>query len=195
MTDTAADKAEAAAIRRRWINLREIVAVGGLLIAAASLWLSWQSQRTSEAEKHAERAASSRYEVAATVASNGDLLIVRDPAHPLSEMRVTFPSALGIAPYNAPAQTIELSRYRDALMRATDGQADRQTGRLPVLLSVDYWDGDARKTTQGIYDIVWKTNGRPLFGRALHIEGMTLRARGGTPAQLDRMWPGPQPKS
>jgi hypothetical protein len=195
MTDPLAERAEAAAIRRRWITLGEVVAVAGLFIAAISLWLNWSDKRSDEAEKHAEKAVSSRYEVAVTIAHNGDLLMMRDASHPLGDVAVAFPAALDVAPHTSAAQTIELGWYRDALMRATSGGPDKQTGRLPVLLHVDYWDGDSKRTTTGIYDIVWKTNGRPLLGRTLHIEGLTLRARGGNQAMLDRLWQAPRPKA
>ncbi len=144
MSNTSADKAEAAAIRRRWINLGEIVAVAGLVIAAISLWLNYTDRKSDQAEKQAVRAESSRYEVAATVSRDGDLVITRDASHPLGDVTVTFPKALGVAPVTASAQTIEIARYRAALLHATDGGPDKQTGRLPVLLSVEYWDGDTR---------------------------------------------------
>ena len=193
-TDAAKEvrAAEAAAIRRRWITLGEIVAVAGLLIAAVSLWLTYTDRRSDEAEKRADRqaekASASRYEIAATVDGSGDLTIVRDGDHPLGDVTITFPKALGIAPLAAPAQTIALGAYRAALLKATDGGPDAQTGRLPVMLQVEYWDGDTRHEARGIYDIAWKMQGRVVLGRTLEIQGLTLRERGGTAGRLDQLW-------
>ena len=50
----AAEAAEAAAIRRRWINLGEVVAVLAVVISAATLWLNWSEHSGSKAEKAAE---------------------------------------------------------------------------------------------------------------------------------------------
>ncbi|MGJ8505888.1 hypothetical protein, partial [Glaesserella parasuis] len=41
----AVAKAEAAATRRRWINLGEFIAVAGLLIAGGSLYVNWSDHR------------------------------------------------------------------------------------------------------------------------------------------------------
>ena len=56
MTETPAEKAEAAAIRRRWITLGEIVAVAGLIISALALYLSYADRRADEAERQREKA-------------------------------------------------------------------------------------------------------------------------------------------
>ena len=60
MTDTPAEKAEKAAIRRRWISLGEFVAVAGLIISALALWNGYTDRRTDQAEKQAEKAQASR---------------------------------------------------------------------------------------------------------------------------------------
>ena len=47
--------AEAAATRRRWINLAEIVAGAGLLIAGLTWWNSYQERIGEEADKASAR--------------------------------------------------------------------------------------------------------------------------------------------
>ena len=52
MTDqTPSEKAEAAAVRRRWINLGEILAVVAVLISGLTLWNSYTERSHAEAEK------------------------------------------------------------------------------------------------------------------------------------------------
>ena len=46
--ETPAERAEKAAIRRRWISLAEWVGIAALLVSAAGLWMSW-SDRTAAA--------------------------------------------------------------------------------------------------------------------------------------------------
>jgi hypothetical protein len=75
-----------------------------------------------------------------------------------------------------------------ALLKLTDGGADERTGRLPVLITVRYWDGDVARSTSGVYDIVWRTKGQLLRGRALLLEGLKLRQRGGSQAAVDAAW-------
>ena len=153
----AVAKAEAAATRRRWINLGEFVAVAGLIIAGVSLWLTYADRKAdladAQAQKSAEASDKARYEVKSTMRGN-DIVIVADDRHALGDVSVTFPTALGVSPQTSPAQTIAESWYKGALLKATDGGADEQTGKLPVLVTVNYMDGDTQRSTTGVFDIV-----------------------------------------
>ena len=42
-------KAEAAAARRRWLTLAEIVAIAGVVIAGLTLWNNWQGREAEQA--------------------------------------------------------------------------------------------------------------------------------------------------
>jgi len=53
---------------------------------------------------------------------------------------------------------------------------------------VQYFDGDTTRSASGIYDVIWKTEGRMLRGRALKLEGLRVRQRGGDQAKLDAIW-------
>ena len=48
MSDTPSERAEAAATRRRWITLAEVVAVAGVLIGALTLYTNWSDRRADE---------------------------------------------------------------------------------------------------------------------------------------------------
>jgi hypothetical protein len=188
----AVAKAEAAATRRRWINLGEFVAVVGLIIAGVSLWLTYADRKADEADKQAEKSAAAndraRYEVKSSLRGN-DVVIESDDRHTLGDIAVTFPTALSVSPQTSPAQTISESWFKGALLKATDGGADDQTGKLPILLTVNYLDGDAQRTTTGVFDIVWETKGGGLLGgRSLKVVGMRLHERGGSLKRLDMLW-------
>ena len=106
---------------------------------------------------------------------------------------MTFPTDLGVSAQSNAAQTIPAGWYERALLKATDGGADSATGKLPVLVTVNYLSDDKPLSTTGIFDIVWRTNGRPLLGRDLHILGMRLHERGGSAARLDAVWKAEKP--
>lgn len=195
---TKAEKAEAAAIRRRWVSLAEIVSVAGVAIAALGLWLTWSDRRSEQAEKQTQSVTQSReaarYAIKATVARNGDLVLVTDERHPLGDVTAVFPNALGVAPQTSATQTISRDAYERALLKVTDGREDRATGKLPVLLTVQYWNDDKLQTTNGIYDIVWRTKSRPLLGRDLKIEALRLRTPSATKTALEAAWAAEEPK-
>lgn len=194
MPETPAEKAEAAAIRRRWITLGEIVAIAGLVISALALWSSWADHRADEAQRRAEKRAETKARtlvlLTGTPRHDGSELAISDPAHPIQGITVTFPTALGASPQtSAPSPVIAARWFARKLIMLTDGGPDAQTGRLPVIIASDYWDGDQHITDRAVYDIVWRTEGRMLLGRAIRLEGLLLRERG-TPdqARIDALW-------
>lgn len=188
---------EQAATRRRWITLAELVAVAGLLIAASSLYLNWSGRRADEAARAAAAASSERARgvvtLAGAVADDGDALALADGARIFSAATVTFPAALGVAATDAmPGPRIEARRFADPLLRlagkdAGGGGEDRR-GRLPVLITVTWWDGDRSLHETALYDIMWRTEGRFLRGHKLVLTGLALTARTAAPAALEAAW-------
>src|SRR3546814_20351205 len=76
---TKAQAAEAAAIRRRWITLGEIVAVAALIISGLTFWNSYSERTASEAERAAEKAAAAEAETEA--ADSSQTLLPRAPVN------------------------------------------------------------------------------------------------------------------
>ncbi len=198
-TDAVA-KAEAAATRRRWINLGEFIAVAGLLIAGGSLYLNWADHRADEADKQVASVKAareqSRFDVRAVPASNGSALqLQHDERHAIRDATITFPTALGVGTKDTVADTIDRGWFDHALLKATDDAPDKKAGRLPVLIALTYWDGDTPRTTHGIYDIGWKAEGGFPFGRSVKLESLRLHELGGSQKRVDAIWAGQQPKS
>lgn len=194
LPDTPAEKAEAAAIRRRWVTLGEVVAIAGLIISALALWSSWADHRADEADRRAEKALAAKAKTVVLLTSTpqrgGEELALADAAHPVQSITVTFPTAFGLSPQtSALTPTISARSFAAKLMAMTDGGADRRTGRLPVMIASDYWDGDQHITDRAIYDIVWQTEGRLLLGRSLKLDGLILREREKPDqARVDALW-------
>ena len=186
------ENADQAATRRRWLSLAELVAVTGVLIAAASLYLGWSDRRADRAEqavaKSQERRAASVITFRATAAKDGDRLDLADAAHPVETVDLTFPTALKIAAQTGLVKpAIEADWLKRALLDLTrDGKSDR-TGRVPVLVTSIFWEGEVKRTDRAIYDVAWRSGGG-LFGRNFKLDGAALRERGGSVARLDTLW-------
>lgn len=178
--------------RRRWITLAELVAIAGVLIGALTLYLSWSSRSAEQAAaaKQEEGAARerARLDLTATVSDGGRTVTLADPKHELIDVTIAFPKTLSVGVRQPVLPRIERRWFEDALLKATDGGADEREGRLPVLVTASYLDGEARRTGSVIIDIVWRTEGQLLSGRSLTIEAARLRERGGAQARLDALW-------
>jgi hypothetical protein len=195
----ANERAEARAIRKRWVTLAEIVAVAGLLISATGLWLTYSQRRNDDHEKQVEKVTEARthslVRLTATPEHGGESLVLKDAEHDVQSVDIRFPKALGLA-----AQTsiltphIEAGWLKDALVEATKDGPDKRDGRLPVLVSASYWDGDQQRTDTAIYDVVWRIEGKLLSGHTLKLKGMLLRERTASAARLDSAWAAEKPK-
>ena len=186
--------------RRRWVTLAEVVAVAGVIIAALTLYSNWQERRDAAADKAVEQASATRdktrFLLRGTVATDKrSIVLAREEAHPLGDIRVTFPTALGVSPQDSVTQTIEAGWFDDALRKATDGGPDECTGRLPVLIRYTYFTDDQPTTRQAIYDVVWKTEGQMLRGRKVELIDLRLRESGGNQRRIDTLWAKALPKA
>jgi hypothetical protein len=195
-TDAVA-KAEAAATRRRWINLGEFVAVVGLIIAGISLYLTYADRKADQADRQADKTAEAkdkaRYEVKTSMRKN-DIVINADDRHQLGDVTVTFPTALGLSAQTSSTQTIPVDWYERALRSSAGGNAG--TGKLPVLLTVNYFDDDTPMKTTAVFDIVWELGkSTPLFGRELRIVAFKRHESGGSQKRIDSLWAADKPAS
>jgi hypothetical protein len=193
------ETSDQAQTRRRWITLAEAVAVAGVIIAALTLYSNWQERREAAAAKQVEAAAETRdktrFVLRGTVAKDKRAIVLaRDETHPLGDIRVTFPAALGVSPQDSVTQTIDADWFDEALRKATDGGADTRTGRLPVLIRYTFFTDDKPTTRQAIYDIVWHTEGNFPFPRKVTLRDLRLRQAGGDQAQVDALWARELPK-
>ncbi|HEX8384383.1 MAG TPA: hypothetical protein VF592_13540 [Sphingomonas sp.] len=178
--------------KRRWINLAEFVAIAGLVLAALGFWSNWSERREAAAEKQAAalgaNKARARLDLRASV-EDGRRVVLSDPRHELQEVVAAFPKILGVADRRpVAAAAIERDWFEGALLKATDGGADAREGRLPVLVSATYLDGDTRRSGSAIVDIAWATEGRLIGGRMLTITAARLRELGGSRARIDALW-------
>ncbi|WP_374944028.1 hypothetical protein [Sphingomonas sp.] len=199
MSETPTERREAAATRRRWVTLAELVAVAGVLIAALSLWQSWSDRRADAADKAAtarvEATARARADLVATPRDDGRELLLSDRTHEIADAVLTWPSAFQAAVQHPPGDpVVSAAPITRALLQATDGGADDRSGRVPAMIAVTFVDGDAQRTARGIYDVVWRTQGRFGRGRVLRFEALRLRERGGTQARVDAIWAREKPQ-
>ncbi|MBY8827866.1 hypothetical protein [Hephaestia mangrovi] len=202
--ERAEAKAEAAKARRRWLTLAEIVAIAGVVIAGLTLWNNWQGREADQqarALEAASQASAARtgalVTFTATPKDDGGRLVLDDAAHRIQGIEVRFPTALGISPQSSTLHPeIDADWFEGALLKAIAGGPADQQGRLPVLITADYWDGEQHLSDSAVYDIVWATHGRLLRGRALELRGIVLvRRTGATQAAVDRHWSKIKPRA
>ncbi|WP_326524474.1 hypothetical protein [Sphingomonas sp.] len=198
--DSPAEKAEAKAIRRRWITIGEGVAVAGVLIAGLTFWSGYQDRRdaaedrefTRRAEAAEQGAARHRVTIVAVAADRDGIEFKAQAGCALQMSRIAFPSALGVEPQDTViTHRIEADWIAKRMLKLTDGGADRRDGRLPVLIEAGCTAVDGDRDETAIYDLLWRTGPGGIFGgRSFTLRGLIRRQSGGDQRRLDALWTG-----
>ncbi|WP_246524973.1 hypothetical protein [Sphingobium phenoxybenzoativorans] len=204
-----AEKAEAAAIRRRWITLGEVLAVAAVVISGLTLWNSWSERADSRAEKAADAKQSSakaQILVFSTKTSvDGRTLILTPTSEDqlIQSQTVRFPSSFGADPAETTGQSrVEVRWFEVPLKKAREngGMPDDSRGdeRVPVAISTRFMVDGVIHDDVAIYDVGYTVRGRLLGGHNVTLRGLSLVSRtkeSGLQARLDARWKAifPQP--
>lgn len=202
-SDAAQEAREAAATRRRWLTLAEILAVVAVLISAATLWNSYRQRTGEEADKAAAKqaaAAASRTLLLRGSPNHGGRRLTLgavDEAQAIQTQRITFPTALAVSPVETVSDPrIEAGWFERSLLRVIEsgtGDGDRRgDARLPVMVTTEFIGGGAVQRDVALYDIGYRIEGGGLLGgRELRLNGLS-RVGSVTPAEaqarLDARW-------
>jgi hypothetical protein len=200
MTDdsqTPADRKEAAAIRRRWITLGEVLAVVGVLISGLALWNSWSERSAAEADRAAQKARQADESRNLLLKSSGGgkrlALTAHDPDQAIQSQTLLFPSPFGLGAFETAEPRIEAEWVKRATRKAQekDGKV-RGDARMPVAITTRFVaDGRAFADT-ALYYIGYQESDGGLFGGGdVKLKGLSLIGRT-DPEQaqkrLDAIW-------
>ncbi|HYW14756.1 MAG TPA: hypothetical protein VE891_01195 [Allosphingosinicella sp.] len=194
---TPAERKEAAAIRRRWITLGEMLAVIGVLISGLALWNSWSERSTAERERSAEKAKQANVSRILLLKAGGGgkrlALTAHDPDQAIQGQTLLFPSAFGLGAFDTTEPRIEADWVKRATRKAR-GKDDKVRGdaRMPVAITTRFVADRRSFTDTALYDVGYKESGGGLFeGSEVELRGLSLIGRT-TPAraqaQLDALW-------
>jgi hypothetical protein len=192
---------EAAAIRRRWITLGEILAVIAIFISALTLWNSWSERHDSDAAKQAEAQTVSNRAVtlALTATASHDDVLALKPASAEQSVQtqiIAFPKSLGLDPVTTTGEPrIEAAWFERALKRARNeaGLPDDSRGdeRLPVAITTRFLVDGKMHEDIALYDIGYTIAGRWLSGHHVTLRGLSLVSKAkstNVQAKADARW-------
>jgi hypothetical protein len=194
---TPAERKEAAAIRRRWITLGEILAVIGVLISGLALWNSWAERSAAESERVAEKAKQANVSRTLLLKSSGGgrrlALTAHDPGQAIQGQTLLFPSAFGLGAFDTTEPRIEAEWVKRAVRKAHEkDEKVRGDARMPVAITTRFVADGRSFADTALYDVGYKESGGGLFGGTeVELKGLSLigRATAATAqAQLDSLW-------
>ena len=169
MTDNSP---EARAMRRRWINLGEFVAVAGLVISGLALWNSWGGDKPDDKSSvvAVEKARTSPLALRGKVGADGKTLVLTP---------VESGHSLDSATLSANGRSVDVGS--DGALSASDVQSlvgkpkdDEKSGSIPVKVDARYVEAGEDRKGGGAYRIRYRWEGGGLFGgKALRLVGFS----------------------
>ena len=184
MQETPQERQEAARVRRRLLNLGEILAIVAVAISGLTLWNSYSERTHSEAQKTADEAQSVRKAATLTLKATPDkdgrvlVLVARGDDQSIQGQTIRFPSSLKLsAAATSGDARIERGWFDDALVKARrDAGATGDVAgdaRLPVLVDTRFLaDGDAHRD-RAVYEIGYSTSRSLIGGTSVHLKGVS----------------------
>jgi hypothetical protein len=194
---TRAERKEAAAIRRRWITLGEVLAVIGVLISGLALWNSWSERSAAEKERAAAKAQDANASRVVVLKASGSgkrlALAAHDPDQAVQGQTLLFPSLFGLGAFDTTEPRIEAEWVKRAARKAQDkDEKVRGDLRLPVAITTRFVADGRSFTDTALYDVGYKENGGGLFdGSEVELKGLSLIGRTSeakAQQQLDALW-------
>jgi hypothetical protein len=184
MTDATEEKKEAARVRRRWLNLGELLAIAGVVISGAALWNSYRERTNAEVEQAHNEARTTRAAellvLKATVEKDGNALTLapRDDAQTIQAQTIRFPAALGVAPVDTAGDArIERAWFEHGLTEALEKTkaAKRAPGdqRLPVLITTHFLVDGIEHEDDALYSIGYTLGHGFLAGTTVKLRGLS----------------------
>ena len=194
---TPAERKEAAAIRRRWITLGEVLAVVGVLISGLALWNSWSERSMAERERTEAKAKQADVSRIVLLRASGGgkrlALAAHDPDQAIQSQTVLFPAPFGLGAFETTEPRIEAEWVKRAIRKSRD-KDDKVRGdaRMPVAITTRFVADGRAFTDTALYDIGYQESDGGLFGGGeVRLKGLSLIGRtGAAQAQrrLDAVW-------
>ena len=196
--ESPAQAAEAAAIRRRWITLGEILAVIAVLISGLTLWNNYSERSSTEAERAAEKKQEqerARNLILAFEKSRKMLaLFPLDQGQAIQSQTISFPTPLGVSPIRTVGNPrIETGWIKTATKKARGSSGDDAVDdrRIPVAITTQFVAGGHPYTDVAIYEISYRREGSLLGGSEITLLGLALvehSSARSVQARLDKAW-------
>jgi hypothetical protein len=194
---TPDERKEAAAIRRRWITLGEVLAVIGVLISGLALWNSWSERSSAEKERAAEKAQQAKVSRVVVLKASGSrkglALAAHDPDQAIQGQTLLFPSVFGLGAFDTTEPRIEAEWVKRAVKKAHDkDEKVRGDLRLPVAITTRFIADGRSFTDTALYDVGYRETDGGLFeGSEVELKGLSLIGRttaATAQKRLDALW-------
>jgi cytoskeletal protein RodZ len=202
MSETPQERAEAARVRRRLLNLGEVIAILAVIISGLTLWNSYRERTNTEAEHAQESAQSAKKAATLILKASPDKegrtlsLSPRSDDQAIQSQKISFPAKLGLSPAETSSDArIDRNWFASALVdaRKQAGIADTPgDARLPVMIETHFLVDGQEHIDRAVYEVGYATSHGFLSGTDIHLRGLSrtgaVRSADAGQKQIDAIW-------
>lgn len=202
MSETPQERAEAARVRRRLLNLGEVIAILAVIISGLTLWNSYRERTNTEAEHAQESAQSAKKAATLILKASPDKegrtlsLSPRSDNQAIQSQKVSFPAKLGLSPAETSSDArIDRNWFAGALVDARKQAGIAETpgdARLPVMIETHFLVDGEEHIDRAVYEVGYATSHGFLSGTDVHLRGLSrtgaVRSADSGQKQIDTVW-------
>jgi hypothetical protein len=159
-------------LRRRWVNLGELIALAALVVSALGVWIAWKSGDHDGPTRVVQQRSSIPLALRGTPASDGSSITIvpADASHALQSLKLTI---AGTAIETGSDGRLAASDVAAALNNRDKEPKDR-TLSVPVRIEAHYVEAGTDKRRALNYALRYRWEGGGLFGgRSLRLVGLS----------------------
>jgi len=202
MAETPNERAEAARVRRRLLNLGEVVAILAVLISGLTFWNSYRERTNSEAEHAQEASESAKKAATLTLKAVPDkegrtlALTPRSDTQAIQSQTIFFPAALGVSAAETSSDArIDRDWFAGALVKARKAAGIEEKpgdARLPVVIETHFLADSDPHIDRALYEVGYNSSHSLLGGTEIHLKGLSrsgaVKSRDAGQKQIDAIW-------
>jgi len=160
-------------IRRRWINLGELIAFAALVVSALGVWIAWKSSSQDKTTRIVEQKSSVPLALRGTIDEDGRTLTIMpaDPSHGLEGLSIKIK---GANPIDVGSDGRLNASDLESALKGREKEPKDVTLSVPARIDARYVETGNDRRGSGTYVIRYKWEGGGLFGgRSIHLVGLS----------------------
>jgi hypothetical protein len=160
-------------MRRRWINIGEVIALAALIVSALGVWISWKSSSEDKPTRVVEQRSAVPLALRGSTDGDGRTLTIvpADPSHALEGVTIAIK---GAAPIEIGSDGRLAASDVEVALKGRDKAPKDVTRSVPVRIDARYVEMGKDRRGGGNYVLRYRWEGGGLFGgRSLHLVGLS----------------------
>lgn len=159
--------------RRRWVTFGELIALAGLLVSAAGVWISWNSSHKDKPSEIVDQRQPIPLTLRARAEDGGRKLEISptEQGHALESLKLVLP---GSTPIEVGSDGELSASDVETALKSHEKEPKDRTLAVPIRIDANYVEAGKERRADGSYRLRYRWEGGGLFGgRSLRLVSLS----------------------